>query len=39
MFRLRIDGKVVGENLTAVQTHPLVGQIVERIALPKKRAN
>jgi hypothetical protein len=36
MFRLRIDGKVVGENLTAVQTHLLVGEILERIVLPKK---
>ncbi len=38
MFRLRIDGKVVGENLTAVQTHLLVGEILERIVLPKKSA-
>jgi hypothetical protein len=36
MFRLRIDNKVVGENLTAVQTHLLVGEILERIVLPKK---
>jgi predicted glycosyltransferase len=36
MFRLRIDGKVVGENLTAVQTHLLVGEILERIVLPEK---
>jgi hypothetical protein len=38
MFRLRIDGKVVGENLTAVQTHLLVGEILERIVLPEKSA-
>ncbi len=36
MFRLRINGKVVGEDLTAVQTHLLVGEILERIVLPKK---
>ncbi|HLW93081.1 MAG TPA: hypothetical protein VKS78_17505 [Roseiarcus sp.] len=35
MFRLWIDGKVVGESLTAAQTHLLVGEILERIALPR----
>jgi len=35
MFRLRVDGRVVGENLTAAQTHILVGDILEEIALPK----
>jgi hypothetical protein len=36
MFRLRIDDKVVGENLTAAQAHLLVGEILERIVLPNK---
>ena len=31
LFRLRLDNKVVGENLTAVQTHLLVGKILGRI--------
>jgi hypothetical protein len=35
LFRLRIDGKIVGENLTAVQTHLLIGEILERVALPE----
>jgi hypothetical protein len=35
LFRLRIDGKTVGENLTAVQTHLLIGEILERVALPE----
>ena len=37
MFRLRIDDKVVGENLTAAQAHLLVGEILERIVLPNKK--
>jgi hypothetical protein len=35
LFRLRLDNKVVGENLTAVQTHLLVGEILDRITLPR----
>jgi hypothetical protein len=38
MFRLRIDGKIVGENLTAVQTHLLIGEILERVVLPEGRS-
>jgi hypothetical protein len=34
-FRLRIDQRVVGEKLTAAQTHLLIGEILGRIALPK----
>jgi hypothetical protein len=33
LFRLRLDNKVVGENLTAV--HLLVGEILDRITLPR----
>jgi len=36
MFRLKIDDRVVGENLTAAQAHLLVGEILERIVLPNK---
>jgi hypothetical protein len=35
LFRLRLDNKVVGENLTAVQTHLLVGEILDRITPPR----
>jgi hypothetical protein len=35
LFRLRLDNKVVGEHLTAVQTHLLVGEILDRITLPR----
>jgi hypothetical protein len=31
LFRLRLDNKVIGENLTAVQTHLLIGEILDRI--------
>jgi len=37
MFRLRIDDKVVGDNLTAVQAHLLVGEVLDRITLPRHR--
>jgi hypothetical protein len=36
MFRLKIDEKIVGENLTAAQAHLLVGEILERIVLPNR---
>jgi hypothetical protein len=35
-FRLRVDSTVVGENLTAAQAQLLVGDILERIALPNR---
>ena len=35
MFRLRIDARVIAEELTAVQAHILLGEILERVALPK----
>jgi hypothetical protein len=35
MFRLRIDGSLIADDLTAVQAHILVGEILERIVLPK----
>ena len=36
MFRLRMDDKVVGESLTAVQAHLLVGEILDRISIPRQ---
>ena len=35
MFRLRIDSTSIAEGLTAVQAHLLVGEILERIVVPK----
>jgi hypothetical protein len=35
MFRLRIDADLISEDLTTAQAHLLVGEILERIALPK----
>jgi hypothetical protein len=35
MFRLRIDKELIGEGLTAAETRNLVGEVLERIALPK----
>ena len=35
LFRLRLDNKVVGENLTAAQAHLLVSEILDRITLPR----
>ena len=37
MFRLRIDDKVVAGGLTAVQAHLLVGEVLDRITLPRSR--
>jgi hypothetical protein len=31
LFRFRLDNKVIKENLTAVQTHLLIGEILDRI--------
>ena len=36
LFRLRLDNKVVGENLTAVQAHLFLGEILDRITLPRR---
>jgi hypothetical protein len=36
MFRLRRDENVVGKSLTAVQTHLLVGEILDRISIPRR---
>lgn len=36
MFCLLMDTSVIARNLTAVQAHILVGEILDRIALPKR---
>jgi hypothetical protein len=38
MFRLRLDNTIVGEGLTAAQAHLLVGDILNRITLPRRSA-
>ncbi len=35
MFRLRIDDSAIAEDLTAVQAHILVGEIFDRITVPR----
>ena len=35
-FRLRIDASLIADDLTAAQAHVLVGEILERITLPKR---
>jgi hypothetical protein len=37
MFRLLLDDRVVGENLTAAQAHLLTGEVLDRITLPRRR--
>jgi hypothetical protein len=36
MFRVLIDEKIIAEGLTSAQAHLLVGDILERLALPKE---
>ena len=35
MFRVRMDELVLGENLTAAQAHLIVGEVLDRITLPR----
>ena len=35
MFRLLIDGSAIADNLTAAQAHVLIGEILDRITMPK----
>jgi hypothetical protein len=34
MFRVLIDGKLIAEGLTAVQTHIVVGETLNQITVP-----
>jgi hypothetical protein len=36
MFRVLVGDKVIANGLTAAQAHILVGDILERVALPKE---
>jgi hypothetical protein len=37
MFRVRMDDLVLGENLTAAQAHLIVGEVLDRITLPRQK--
>ena len=37
MFRLRLDERIVGEGLTAAQAHILIGEILDRMTLPRPK--
>lgn len=38
LFRLMIGQKLIAKNMTAVQVHILVGEILERLVQPKSLA-
>jgi hypothetical protein len=35
MFRVRVNDLVIGQNLTAVQAHLIVGEVLDRITVPR----
>jgi hypothetical protein len=35
MFQVGMDDLVLGENLTAAQAHLIVGEVLDRITLPR----
>jgi hypothetical protein len=35
MFRVRMDDLLLGESLTAAQAHLIVGEVLDRITLPR----
>ncbi len=35
MFRLRIDDNAIADDLTAAQAHVLIGEVLDRITMPK----
>jgi hypothetical protein len=37
MFRVLVDEKLVGAGLTAVQAELVIGEVIERFVLPRKR--
>ena len=39
MFRVRMDDLVVGQDLTAAQAHLIVGEVLDRITIPRARRN
>jgi hypothetical protein len=39
MFRVLMDDLVLGESLTAAQAHLIVGEVLDRITLPRPAKN
>ena len=39
LFRVRIDDTRIGEHLTAAQAHLLIGEVLNRIALPSAESD
>ena len=37
MFRVRMDDLILGEALTAAQVHLIVGEILDRITIPRSQ--
>lgn len=37
MFRVLLDGKLIGESLTAVQAQLVAAEIIERLVLPRRK--
>jgi hypothetical protein len=35
MFRVRMNDLVIGQNLTAAQAHLIVGEVLDRITVPR----
>jgi hypothetical protein len=35
MFRVRMDDQMIGQNLTAAQAHLIVGEVLDRITIPR----
>jgi hypothetical protein len=35
MFRVWMDDLVIGQNLTAAQAHLIVGEVLDRITIPR----
>jgi hypothetical protein len=35
MFRVRMNDLVIGQNLTAAQAHLIVGELLDRITIPR----
>jgi hypothetical protein len=35
MFRVRMDDQMIAQNLTAAQAHLIVGEVLDRITIPR----
>jgi hypothetical protein len=36
LFRLEVDRHLIGEGLTAAQVHLLLGEVLDRVTLPRR---